>query len=388
MSKKTLYLLMQAFPLKDREKPFISPELPFLKEKFDITVVPLEEVDAGIFTRCTALLKSIFSPLLYNQFFEGIKAGKHPAKVFAFNLFVMWRAQTYAAYLKKNVFTAEDAVVYTYWYNELALGALLLKKKYPRYSFITRCHGYDLYDFRLPSDFHPYKNYMDSLLDKVFFISHQGKQYYLDRYGKQDNSKYNVSYLGVSRKSQKQIVPDNTLHIVSCSNVIPLKRVSLICDALSLITDFPVVWHHFGDGSDTDNVRRHAAILPSNIEFNMMGRVPNTEYMNWLENNPVDLFINVSTSEGLPVSLMEAASFGIPCIATDVGGSHEIVSDANGILLCSNPTAEELARAIKNFHLLPASEKQLLGQNAYKVWQNNFDCDINSQKFADIISEL
>jgi len=379
---------MQAFPLKDREKPFISPELPFLRDRFDVTVVPLEEVDIPPLTRAAALIRSIFSPLLYSQSAEGIRQGKNPAKVFAFNLFVMWRAQSYAAYLKKNVFDREEAIVYTYWYNELALGALLLKSRFPKYKFVTRCHGYDLYDFRLPSDFQPYKNYMDSLLDRIVFISHMGKEYYLDRYSKSDSEKYAVSYLGVARQQRRQIVPCETLHIVSCSNVIAVKRVPLICEALSLIKDLPVVWHHFGDGTDMDNVRQAAKKLPENITANIMGRVPNSEYISWLENNPVDVFINVSSSEGLPVSLMEAASFGIPCIATDVGGSREIISSGNGILLDSNPDAGTVAAAITGFFRLSHSEKEKMGKNSYEKWQSSFDCAVNSERFADSLSLL
>ena len=36
---------------------------------------------------------------------------------------------------------------------------------------------------------------------------------------------------------------------------------------------------------------------------------------------PYHVFLNVSSSEGVPVSIIEAMSFGIPCIATNVGGT-------------------------------------------------------------------
>lgn len=388
MNKKKLYLLMQAFPLKDRETPFIAPELPFLKEQFDVTVVPMEEVGISPLTRAVALAKSLLSPLVYTETVKGIKQGKKATKVFTFNLFVMWRAQCYASYLRKNVFESKEATVYTYWYNELALGALLLKNAYPEYKFVTRCHGYDLYDFRLPSDYQPYKEYMDDLLDKVVFISHMGKKYYLERYRREDCDKYSIAYLGVSRQEKKLHEDSDTLHLVSCSNVIPVKRVPLICDALSLIKDINIVWHHFGNGSDMDNIKQLVKLLPENISVNLMGRVPNSEYMDWLKDNPADLFINVSSSEGLPVSLMEASSFGIPSIATDVGGSREIVSEENGILLCSDPDAETVAASIKEFFRMPADKKQQLGNNSYLKWQNNFNSAVNSKKFTDSLASL
>ncbi len=43
-------------------------------------------------------------------------------------------------------------------------------------------------------------------------------------------------------------------------------------------------------------------------------------------------------------------SFGIPAIATDVGGTNEIVNSKNGFLLSSNPKPEEVARVIHDFN--------------------------------------
>ena len=50
------------------------------------------------------------------------------------------------------------------------------------------------------------------------------------------------------------------------------------------------------------------------------------------------MFINLSSSEGIPVSIMEAQSFGIPVIATNVGGSGEIVVSETGVLVDENRT--------------------------------------------------
>lgn len=44
----------------------------------------------------------------------------------------------------------------------------------------------------------------------------------------------------------------------------------------------------------------------------------------------------MSLSEGIPVSIMEAISFGIPIIATNVGGNAEIVNDETGVLIPVN----------------------------------------------------
>lgn len=52
------------------------------------------------------------------------------------------------------------------------------------------------------------------------------------------------------------------------------------------------------------------------------------ELLNW-----ADVFILPSKNEGLPISILEAMSYGMPVISTPVGGIPEVVSDKNGILV-------------------------------------------------------
>lgn len=391
MEKQKLYLLTQAFPIKQRETSFISPELPYLKENFDVTVVPLEECGHSGLSRVGALIKSLCSPLLYKQVLDGKKDGKSPFKVFQFSLFMLWRANTYADYLKKNVFGNEKAIVYGYWYNEIVLSALLLKDKYPQYKYITRCHGYDVYDFRVPGGFHPYKKFMDERLDKVVFACSHAKQYYLERHKKADSEKYILSYLGVPPKENKTAKGGDVLNIISCSSVIPLKRVELIADALAQINDFSVHWQHFGDGSSMESLKQKAKQLngKSNISYKLQGYVPNAEYIDRLGRMEADLFISTSSTEGgVPVSIIEAASFGMPVVATAVGGIPDLVAEENGILLGENPTVGEVAQAIKDFYALSAEEKAAKGENSYKKWEQNFNSHNNSQKIINLLKQL
>lgn len=50
-----------------------------------------------------------------------------------------------------------------------------------------------------------------------------------------------------------------------------------------------------------------------------MGYIANKDLLDWYKTNKPSIFINVSSSEGVPVSIMESMSCGIPTIATDVG---------------------------------------------------------------------
>ena len=48
--------------------------------------------------------------------------------------------------------------------------------------------------------------------------------------------------------------------------------------------------------------------------------------------NISDVFILPSYTEGLPVSILEAMSYGLPILSTPVGGIPEVVNESNGIL--------------------------------------------------------
>lgn len=60
-----------------------------------------------------------------------------------------------------------------------------------------------------------------------------------------------------------------------------------------------------------------------------------------------DIFVNPSYSEGLPTSVMEAASVGLPIIATDVGGTNEIIKHMKSGILIKPHDVDSLEQAIK-----------------------------------------
>ena len=105
--------------------------------------------------------------------------------------------------------------------------------------------------------------------------------------------------------------------------------------------------------------------------------------------NPVDIFINTSADEGIPVSIMEALSFGIPIIATRVGGVNEIVDDKiNGFLLPSDPEPAMIAEKITEFYFLPDYKKEEMQRYAREKWEKNFNAEKNYQEFIAFVLSL
>jgi glycosyltransferase involved in cell wall biosynthesis len=97
----------------------------------------------------------------------------------------------------------------------------------------------------------------------------------------------------------------------------------------------------------------------------------------------------VSSSEGVPVSIMEAFSYGIPVIATAVDGNPEIVEDGyNGFLLSANPCKEDVIQCIQRFMAMDGAEKHRLAENARNTWNEKYNAEVNFSRFAKELLEI
>jgi glycosyltransferase involved in cell wall biosynthesis len=61
-----------------------------------------------------------------------------------------------------------------------------------------------------------------------------------------------------------------------------------------------------------------------------------------------DLFVSTSVTEGLPVSLLEAMSVGLPAVVTDVGGMSEIARLSGAVTLVPSSDPEGMAAALSS----------------------------------------
>ena len=196
----------------------------------------------------------------------------------------------------------------------------------------------------------------------------------------------------INRKADfKTEIQQGKIHLVSCAMIYPNKRIDLLIRSLALIDQFEVDWEHFGeayDPKDFTELKQLADELLTakpNVHFDIPGFRSNEEVFNYYSENNVDLLVNLSESEGVPVSFMECLSFGVPVMATKVGGVAEIVTPDNGFLLSPNPSPEEIAQRLKDYYYSSTNEKLKLRENAFKMWKERYDADVNYQQ---LISEI
>jgi len=286
----------------------------------------------------------------------------------------------------------DTVVIYSYWLFVTArAGSLLAEALKPRFGtlrFYTRAHGYDIYDFRNALGYLPMRGRLLGAADAVFPCSDHGRRYLSEKYPA-FSGKIRTSYLGTPDYGLGPANPEGVFHIVSCSRLVALKRVERILSSLALLKNsgLKLQWTHIGGGKSLENLKKRASSSLSFMECRFTGNVPNSGVFRFYMDNPVSLFINVSSSEGLPVSIMEAASFGIPAIATDVGGTSEIVLDGvTGKLLSPDFSDADLAAAIADFAAMPAADYSQMKESTRAAWQAKFDAAANYAAFSSMIA--
>ena len=249
---------------------------------------------------------------------------------------------------------------------------------------MVRFHNSDLYE-GVAFEYIPFRKFIFPAISCFVPISDHGKDYLYSKYPQLiDEHKVIVSRLGVVDNGVNNIsnADSSIFHLVSCSNIKEIKRIDLIIRALQKI-EFSVHWTHFGSGHLMNKMQELAQNLPNNIQVTWKGHQPNQEVIKFYQTHHVDLFINVSTSEGIPVSIMEALSFGIPTLATNVGGVSEIINEKNGILLSVNIDEAILSSKINEFALSDNTKKR---KYARQYWLDNYSADKNYNEFVNLVS--
>jgi len=89
--------------------------------------------------------------------------------------------------------------------------------------------------------------------------------------------------------------------------------------------------------------------------------------------NAADGLVLSSVVEGLPMVLLEAASSGLPCVATDAGGARDAVGDGETGFLAAPGDPEALASAMARLVELPGAARREMGRAARDLALARFD---------------
>lgn len=409
---KKMLFVTDNFPFGNNQSMFILPELPALLERFEVVIASVNCTDEqtapvpeGVRVlrinmnktadKVTGRLRALASPVFYRECGRILRRKEKIASRLSWCHSYFSCGEAFAEQLAKQLDALrwQPDIIYCYWHMTPLFGVLMHRKRFGSPKIVARAHGRDLYDFRNPLGYQAFKRESDRMLDGMFLACTQGMDYYNEHFAASSRSKTELAFLGsdndvTSPWSRKE----NTLRLVSCSNMVEVKRIDIIIDALSKIDNMNIEWTHMGGGWLEEQLKAYAQEKlgeKSNIRFGFTGRIPNAEVKKHLAENEYDFFITVTSTEGgVPVSVVEACSFGIPVIATNVGGVPDIVGSDNGFLLPENVTADEAAEVIRKAAALEPAAYEKMRSRAQEKWKNGFVAKENAARFADRLLEI
>lgn len=411
--KKILILITTSFPFGKLE-PFIESELKYYNSFDKVLCFAIHRAgdareidypnnfvfysvkDYTIKRDCKYIFKLLFKKIFWKEILTLIKSSRFSTKNISRLISLSLQAEHYHKILKNRIKEFDKAnggnnkfYFYSYWMVEHALCCIKLKKEFKNSVNITRAHGYDLYEYRNKGKYIPYRKHILDNSNLVLPISQDGYEYLIKKYGQHQNielSRLGTADYGISQSKEKP----HDLTIVSCSWCTAVKRIDRIITSLALIKDLNIKWIHIGDGQLFESLKQKAGeTLPLNIDHEFTGPLSNKQILELYKNKHIDLFINTSSSEGIPVSIMEVQSFGIPVIATDVGGVKEIIThNENGYLINKDFKDAELANLIKDYAEKHTDEKKILREASRRLWEKKFSARKNYTEIFNRITEI
>ena len=99
------------------------------------------------------------------------------------------------------------------------------------------------------------------------------------------------------------------------------------------------------------------------------------------------LFVLPSRAEGLSNALLEAMSLGLPCVATDVSGSEDLIQNGINGLLVPSEEPEALAKAVL-FMLDNPDKAKEIGYNAGKTIERQYAISGIADRYIKLYKEL
>lgn len=159
----------------------------------------------------------------------------------------------------------------------------------------------------------------------------------------------------------------------------------LLHAAKSLRARFPEVRYRFaGDG----DIEKYKALAEE------LGVVDQCDFLGWIKGNEKErliresgIFCLPSRHEGMPMSLLEMMSYGLPCIVTPVGGIPQVIHDGENGYMVAVGDSEELAIRLQRL-FLDSTLRYQIGIAARQTITTGFNIGSNVANLASLYNAL
>lgn len=224
---------------------------------------------------------------------------------------------------------------------------------------------------------------------ELFSVSNEIKSQFGTIFG--DTKKIKTIYLGVEQnkfekfKSRNKYNLPSDVVIISCVAFHDaVKGIDILLEAVSiLIKEYKhenILICQIGSGDSTKTEQLKGLAMELSI----------SKYINWMgiQNNvpellaATDIYCQPSRSEGISLSIMEAAMASLPTVATNVGGIPEAVNDNLTGYLVPSENAVLMAKKL-DFLIQNEAVRHQMGQQAKNHSLNNFMLEKQTKRLLE-----
>ena len=236
-----------------------------------------------------------------------------------------------------------------------------------RYSFskiLNYCGRENCYKVHHEHTFSVNDEYINNLnklknIDEVIVVS----QTLYDEYKNKLNIKleYIPNALNYFPKESELSKLDNK-NLIAVGRMAPEKGFADLIDVIKEIDDKEIVLNLFGDGQELESLKNKVKELNLEKQINFHGFKTQDFIKRYMQKS--SLYVMTSFEESFGLVLIEAMSYGVPCIAFDSAkGAKYILNEKNGYFI-KNRNKEEMANTIKKYLKLNCKDKLKYGTNA------------------------
>jgi glycosyltransferase involved in cell wall biosynthesis len=325
--------------------------------------------------------KEVFSLFLKKNFFRKLKMC----------LSEVCLAYLLTDFIKKERNPDKEIIFYSFWCNFPLISFIDLKKVFKNSKFLARGLGSDINGYIKDDDYIPFKKIKFITLDKLVLLGDYQKKSLENLHLE---NKIEIAPLGVYPQIEDKIKDDilelnEPITFVSCGNLIEIKNNLLMINFLnkfSLKTNKKIRYIMIGDGQLKNKLLNQIKNY-NQIEFRYYKFVEN--FVNFLNQNKAHFLLNFSSQEGMPFTIMEAMSCGIPAITSNIKPNEYLVKE-NGFLFDLNnyeksimDTIYELNQSLDNRKIYNLKSKKSYDYiHKYLINANCYD------QFKEILNKL
>jgi len=171
--------------------------------------------------------------------------------------------------------------------------------------------------------------------------------------------------------------------LISVANLVPYKDYFSVLTALTILKDEGYSFYYLilGDGPLRKQITNTIQNYKLYDHVKIVGNVENVSVYLKIS----DIFIHSSKGEGCSNAILEAMAAGLPIIAADTGGTHEIVSPKNGFLFEYKNTFQ-LSDYIKSC-IVNKKNRINLGENSLKIIEEKYTVNEMMNNYYIIIDQ-